>query len=80
MSEPGVVRRLWRAWKRLGKKIGDFQARLLLTVFYFVIVAPFGLGMRLFGDPLAVKPRTGRGWRERPATVESELTRASRQF
>jgi len=38
------LKRLWQGWKRVGKKIGDFQARLLLTIFYFVILAPFEIG------------------------------------
>ena len=77
---PGILRRLWRGWKRVGKKIGDFQARALLTVFYFVVVAPFAVGITLLGDPLAVRPGTPRGWRTRPATLGSPLERALRQF
>ena len=77
---PGMLRRLWHGWKRVGKAIGDFQARVLLTVFYFVIVAPFAVGITLLGDPLAVKPRTPRGWRVRPAVPGSPRARALRQF
>src|SRR5258707_125112 len=49
-----LLRSFWEVWKRFGKKVGDLQARILLTLFYFVILAPFGLGMR------AAVPR---GWR-----------------
>jgi hypothetical protein len=75
-----MLRRLWHGWKRVGKAIGDFQARVLLTVVYFVIVAPFAVGITLLGDPLAVKPRTPRGWRVRAALPGSPLARALRQF
>jgi hypothetical protein len=74
----GPVRRAWEAWKRFGKKVGDLQARALLTVFYFVILAPFGLGVRA-ADPLGLR-RSGGGWRVRPAAPAGDpLTRAQRQ-
>ena len=75
-----MFHRLWHGWKRVGKKIGDVQARVLLTVFYFVVVAPFAVGITLLGDPLALKPRTPRGWRPRAAPPGSPLERALRQF
>ncbi len=72
--------RLWRGWKRIAHKIGDFQARVLLTVFYFVILAPFALIVRLAADPLAVKSSTIRGWHPRSAGTGGALDRARRQF
>jgi hypothetical protein len=74
-----MLRRTWRAWKRLGRRIGDAQARLLLTVCYFVVVAPFGLLVRFAGDPLALRAGAPRGWRVRPPTSETPLARALRQ-
>lgn len=52
-----MIKRLWEAWKRLAHRIGDFQARVLLTVFYSVLVLPFGLAVRLWADPLRIKRR-----------------------
>jgi hypothetical protein len=73
-----LLRRAWAGWKRFGKKVGDFQARLLLTFFYFVILAPFGLAVR-GADPLGLR-RTGIGWRERPAPPAGDpLVHARRQ-
>ena len=79
LPRASLLRRAWHGWKRIGRKIGDFQARVLLTVFYFVIVAPFALAIRTFGDPLAIKPTTARGWRPRPPAPTS-VTSARRQF
>lgn len=45
----------WEKWKDFGRKIADFQAKILLTVFYFLILPPFGLVVRLFGDFLKIK-------------------------
>ena len=33
----------------------DFNARVVLTVMYFVVVGPFGLAARWFSDPLALR-------------------------
>ncbi len=50
-----TLRKIWNAWKHIGQMIGDFLARIVLSIFYFTIFLPFGLGVRLFGDPLAIK-------------------------
>jgi hypothetical protein len=76
----GLLRRAWHAWKRIGRRIGDFQARLLLSAFYFTVIAPFGLAVGLAGDPLAIKPATPRGWRPRTVAPGTPLERALRQF
>ena len=50
-----MLKRLWQGWKKIAHVIGDFQARILLTVIYAVIVLPFGVLFRLFSDPLRIK-------------------------
>jgi hypothetical protein len=60
-----ALRKFWHAWKRFGQFIGDFIGRLVLTVFYFTLFMPFGLGVRFFGDPLALRPRGHSQWLER---------------
>ena len=59
------LKRLWEAWKVLARKIGTFQARVLLTLLYAICVLPFGLAVRLFGDPLRTKKPPSR-WLGRP--------------
>ena len=57
-----LLRRVWQAWKRDGQLIGDAIARVVLTLFYFTFFAPFGLGMRLWGGPLQIRPRQQIAW------------------
>ncbi len=52
-----MLKRAWEAWKRLGRKIGNFQARVILSVFYWLLLMPFGLAIRWFSDPLRIKHR-----------------------
>lgn len=62
--------RLWHAWKRFGQILGDLIARIVLTVFYFTIFLPFGLGVRLFADPLDIQ-RKGAAWKMRTTQVRT---------
>ena len=75
-----LARRLWEGWKRLAHRIGDFQARLLLTIVYVVVIAPFALGVRWAADPLSIKAGTARGWRDRPPPAADRRAWATRQF
>jgi hypothetical protein len=67
----------WGAWKRLARKIGDFQARVLLTVLYAVVVLPFGVLTRMFSDPLKLKKHPT-SWTEVPPETH-DLSWAQKQ-
>jgi hypothetical protein len=73
-------RRLWEGWKRFGKKLGNFQARLLLGIFYAIFLAPFAVMLRWLSDPLAIKPGSKRGWLPRGDQETSAEELAKRQF
>jgi len=67
-----LLKRIWEAWKRLAQKIGNFQARVLLTILYAVLILPFGLAVRWFSDPLRIKRRP-QSWLDHgdtPSTTE----------
>jgi hypothetical protein len=60
-----VITGAWEWWKQTAQKIGNFQARALLTVCYVVLMFPFGMAVRLFFDPLRIKQRPTR-WSSHP--------------
>jgi hypothetical protein len=60
--------RMWEGWKRVAHVIGDFQARVILTIFYAVLVLPFGLLVRLLADPLHIRHQP-HAWQDRPTDV-----------
>jgi hypothetical protein len=72
-----TLKKLWVIWKKIAHTIGDFQARVLLTLIYAVIVLPFGLAVRLFSDPLNVK-KPPANWLDYPQDA-TDLERARRQ-
>ncbi|MFH1202708.1 MAG: SxtJ family membrane protein [Candidatus Omnitrophota bacterium] len=52
----GNLKKIWQGWKKIAHKIGDFQARVILTILYFVLITPIALFMMFF-DPLRIKRR-----------------------
>lgn len=60
-----ALKRVWAAWSRLMHAIGNVQARVLLTILYAIVVLPFGLAVRFFGDPLRIK-KLPTQWLEHP--------------
>ena len=60
----------WRKWRAFGQVMGDFVARIFMTVFYFTIAVPFGIGVRLIKDPLHSKS-TEAGWIARETKKET---------
>ncbi len=47
-----LLKSFWEGWKKVAKIIGNFQAQVLFTIFYFTIILPVGIGVRFFSDPL----------------------------
>lgn len=72
-----MLKNAWQAWKRIARAIGNFQARVILTIFYAVLVFPFGIVVRLFFDPLRIKSSPTQ-WLER-ADGAFDLKWAKRQ-
>jgi len=59
---------LWERWKVFSKKLGSFQSRSLLSLFYFIIAAPFALIVKISSDPLRLKhKKTQSHWLSRKA-------------
>jgi hypothetical protein len=76
----GLLQAIWQRWKKFGRKLGDVQARLLLSLLYFTIFVPFALVVRWLCDPLSIKPRAQRGWRAKTEPKGSPMERALNQF
>lgn len=57
-----MLKTLWRGWRVVAAKIGHVQSVIVLTLMYFVFVAPFALAVRLFSDPLTLRASSGGRW------------------
>jgi hypothetical protein len=68
-------------WMRGAMVVGEFNSRLILGVFYYLVMAPVGFVRRMFGDPLdrRLGDRTTSAWVKRERRpVDRE--RYERQF
>ena len=64
---PGApwYKHLWRGWQRVARVIGNLLSRIVTTVGYLVAMPLFAIGVRLFSDPLQLKPRPAQ-WHSLP--------------
>jgi ADP-heptose:LPS heptosyltransferase len=72
--------RLWPGWKRIARRVADVQARMLLSFFYFVILAPFAVVARMTGDALATRNGRTPARHRRAEVTGSHVDLAKRQF
>ena len=73
--------RIWRRWTVIAHIIGTFQARVLLSVFYLVVIPPFAFIVKFWLDPLHLRRATGSSaWITRPPRPEADVLRAGRQY
>ena len=71
-----ILSKAWSRFKIIGGVVGNYQGRAIALLFYYTILVPFGLGVRLFSDPLRLKQAS---WLPREA-VSSDLGDARRQY
>ena len=70
-----------RRWMAMATVVGAFNARVILTLAYYLIVTPVGLAMRLVArDPLDRRLKTGESyWHRRPPEPAPSRDRYARQ-
>jgi hypothetical protein len=66
-----MLRRFWEKWKAFGQFMGDLLARVVLSLFYFTVLVPFAIGIRLTRDQLGLKSVPRRHWVQREAMADS---------
>lgn len=73
------MNKFWQKTRQLAAKVGDFQARLILTFLYGLLVLPTGLIARIGGELLESNRRPATSyWRNR-STPEATIHHAQRQ-
>lgn len=72
-----ILKLAWDRFTVIASIVGDVQGRVIVTLFYFTILVPFGIGARLFSDPLRLRS-SAPAWQVREP-VASEIDHARRQ-
>ena len=71
----------WESWKSFAHAMGGFQSRILLGLFYFLIVTPFGIGVKAFSDPLHLRrAERSSNWIPRDDATPANLDETKKQF
>lgn len=66
LTIPGKLGPVFRAWMGFAHLISRVTTPIFLAIVYFLVIAPIGLLMRLFGkNPLQHKPEEGSLWLSR---------------
>lgn len=50
-----MLKNLWESWKVIAAKIGDFQATIIFSILYFVLIVPTGIIASIFTDFMKVR-------------------------
>jgi hypothetical protein len=81
LAAPGVLGPVQRVWMGAARVLGEVNSRVILTAFFYLVLAPVGLVLRRVRDPLDRSLDDGRtsNWIKRaPAPVDR--ARYERQF
>lgn len=68
LLRPSVLKPIYKAWMFFALLLGALVSRMILTVFFYIILTPIGIMMRVCGkDPLSLKRPEKRTsyWQER---------------
>jgi len=69
----------WAGWKKIAHRIGNFNARVLLSLFYIVISLPFSLIAKAKNPLHLDSAHRDSFWLDRP-TAKSAAESSRRQF
>ena len=75
-----LLKKFWEKWKAFGHKVGNFQARLILSGFYFIATCPFATVIKYGAKPLRLKALHKSNWIPNEVRGEDKVSRARRQF
>jgi hypothetical protein len=64
-------KRLWDGWMTVARVIGNFNARLIISLFYFIFMVPLGLVMGTARDFLGIREKPSSSWQHKPGQPRS---------
>ena len=75
-----AFKKIWQSWNDFSKRMGSFQSRILLSLFFFILISPFALAVKVFSDPLHIKYQSRTSWWIPKKEIKNELEQYRRQF
>ena len=75
-----LMKKLWQSWKNFSNRMGSFQSRIMLSLFFFIIVSPFALAVKMLSDPLKIKYQSSKSHWLPKKEIHTDLEQFKRQF
>jgi len=79
-ASTNIFNKLWQNWKDFSKKIGIFESRIMLSLFFFIFISPFALAVKLFSKPLKIKMQDDESYWLLRKEIKNDLEQYKRQF
>jgi len=74
------LKKLWQSWENFSKRRGNFQSRIIFSLFFFILVSPFALTVKMFSDPLNLKHQSSKSHWLFKKEIKNDLEQYKRQF
>jgi hypothetical protein len=75
-----IFQRIWQKFKEFMNRAGSFQSRIILSLFFFIVVTPIALAVKLASDPLRISYKDNDShWLTR-TEAENDLEQSKKQF
>jgi len=59
-----MLKKLWNFWLKLAHYIGEFNSKLILSLFYFLLLAPIATIYKIKCDILQIKKKGRNLWHQ----------------
>jgi len=79
-TRTNLLKKAWQSWGSFSKRMGNFQSGMFLSLFFFIVISPFALLVRVFSDPLRIRYRSNESHWLPKINTESSLEQFRRQF
>lgn len=70
---------LWQKWKKLSHKVLDKQSNLILSLLYWLLLAPLAIVFKLLSDPLHRRSNPRSFWFSKDTQNTSNLSALKQQ-
>jgi len=80
LTTMSFLRRIWEDWKGFSRRMGGFQSRILLSFFFFLVVSPFAVAVKLSSDPLRIRYRSSASHWLQKKEIKADLEDLRQQF
>ncbi len=75
-----LFKKLWQSWKDFSKRIGSFQSRIILSLFFFIFILPFAIALKMISDPLRIKQQSSKSYWLTKKETKIDMEQYKKQF